>query len=372
VRLTIKKPDLSVVVISIIRDIVVIEETYAQSVILKGKKNIGYIKLPSFYADFNGNGGRSCAADMKKELLKLKAENVDGIILDLRYNGGGSLPDVVNMSGLFIEKGPIVQVKSKTGIPQVMEDNDPSVTYSGPLIIMINSNSASASEIMAAAIQDYKRGVIVGTSPSSFGKGTVQRFFNMDDYVPPQYASVKPLGQVKITTQKFYRINGGATQLKGVIPDIILPDPYYLMDQGEKEQDYPMAWDEITPANYQPLVPAYSLDQLKANCEKRMKNNPGFTILENAAKRLKKQKHSTIVTMNFDKYVAEQKRFKAESKKMEDLDKEIPGIEISALKTDAIAVETDTTKAAKAKDWYKNIRKDIYLNETVSIMDDMK
>lgn len=372
VRLTIRKPDNSIVVIAIIRDIVVIEETYAQSVILKGKKNIGYIKLPTFYADFNGNNGRSCAKDIKKELQKLKEEKVDGIILDLRYNGGGSLPDVVNMAGLFIEKGPIVQVKSKTGIPQVMDDTDPSVVYDGPLTIMVNSNSASASEIMAAAIQDYKRGIIVGTSPSTFGKGTVQRFFNLDDYLPAQYANIKPLGQVKITTQKFYRINGGATQLKGVIPDIILPDPYYLLDQGEKEQDYPMTWDEIAPAIYQPLNTTYSVDKLKANSEARLKKNAGFTILENAAKRLKKQKDSTIVSLNFDKYISEQKRFKAESKKMEDLDKEIPGIEIAALKTDAIAIAADTAKATKAKDWYKSLKKDLYLNETISIMNDMK
>ncbi len=372
VRLTIKKPDASTVIIAIIRDIVVIEETYAQSAILKGKKNIGYIKLPTFYADFNGTGGRSCSTDMKKELLKLKEENVDGIILDLRYNGGGSLPDVVKMAGLFIDKGPIVQVKSKTGTPQVMDDIDPAIVYDGPLTVMVNSNSASASEIMAAAIQDYKRGVIVGTSPSTFGKGTVQRFFDLDLYVPAQYTNIKPLGQVKITTQKFYRINGGATQLKGVIPDIILPDPYYLLDQGEKEQDYPMAWDEITPANYHALDPAYSIDKLKANSEARLKNNPGFTILENAAKRFKKQKDSTIISLNFDKYIAEQKRYKAESKKMDELDKEIPGIEIAALKTDAIAIAEDTAKANKAKDWYKSIKKDIYLNETIAIMNDMK
>ena len=372
VRLTIKKPDASTVIIAITRDIVVIEETYAQSVILKGKKNIGYIKLPTFYADFNGNGGRSCSVDMKKELQKLKEENVDGIILDLRYNGGGSLPDVVKMAGLFIDKGPIVQVKSKTGTPQVMDDNDPAIVYDGPLTVMVNSNSASASEIMAAAIQDYKRGVIVGTSPSTFGKGTVQRFFNLDDYVPAQYATIKPLGQVKITTQKFYRINGGATQLKGVIPDIILPDPYYLLDQGEKEQDYPMNWDEIPPANYVALNPGYSIDKLKAKSEARLKSNPGFTILENAAKRFKKQKDSTVISLNFEKYIAEQKRYKAESKKMDDLDKEIPGIEIAALKTDAILIGADTSKANKAKDWYKSIKKDIYLNETIAIMNDMK
>jgi carboxyl-terminal processing protease len=372
VRLTVKKPDASVIVIPIIRDIVVIEETYAQSVILKGKKRIGYIKLPEFYADFSGKGGRSCAKDVRKELEKLKADQVDGVILDLRYNGGGSLPDVVEMAGLFIDKGPVVQVKQKLGTATVLEDKDPGIVYDGPLTILVNSNSASASEILAAAVQDYKRGVIVGTSPATFGKGTVQRFYDLDDYLPPQYASIKPLGSVKITMQKFYRVNGGATQLKGVIPDIVLPDPYYLLDQGEKEQDYPMTWDEIAPANYTPLKPSYSLSKLKSNSENRLKNNPGFELLNEAAKRFKKQKDDTMASLNFDKYIAEQKIYKAETKKMESLDKEIPGIEVLALKSDAAAIASDTIKARKASDWYKSIKKDIYLSETIAIMDDMK
>ncbi len=373
VRLTVKKTDESIVVIPLIRDIVVLEDSYAQSVILKGKKNIGYIKLPSFYADFNGTGGRSCSKDVKKELEKLKAENVDGIILDLRYNGGGSLPDVVDMTGLFIDKGPIVQVKQKNTSAQILEDKDPSVVYDGPLVVMVNSNSASASEIMAAAIQDYKRGVIVGTSPASFGKGTVQRFYDLDDYLPAQYNNIKPLGQVKITTQKFYRINGGATQLKGVIPDIVLPDPYYLLDQGEKEQDYPMAWDEITPAKYVAWNPTYSVEKLKANSEARVKTNPGFEILDEAAKRLKKQKDNTIVSLNYDKYVAEQKKYKEEAKQMDQLDKEIPGVEVMSLKADIATTDpTDTVKVTKNKEFFKTIKKDLYLNETVSIIDEMK
>ncbi|MDF2436634.1 MAG: tail-specific protease [Bacteroidota bacterium] len=372
VRLTVRKPDGSQTVIPLIRDIVVIEESYAQSVILKGKKNIGYIKLPSFYADFSGKGGRSCSSDIKKELEKLKAEKVDGVILDLRYNGGGSLPDVVDMTGLFIDKGPVVQVRQKVGMPQVLEDKDPSVVYDGPLVVMINSNSASASEIMAAAIQDYKRGVIVGTSPSSFGKGTVQRFYNLDDYLPAQYSTIKPLGEVKITTQKFYRINGGATQLRGVTPDIILPDPYYLLDQGEKEQDYPMAWDEIAPAKYTPLKPSYAVDKLKASSESRIKTNSGFNILNDAAKRLKKQKENTLFSLNYDKYVAEQKKNKEEAKKMEELDKEIAGVEVLTLKADEVHATSDSVTIAKKKDFYKVIRKDLYLNETVAIMNDMK
>ncbi len=370
VRLTVKKPDGSILIIPIIRDIVVLEDTYAQSVILKGKKNIGYIKLPSFYADFSGKGGRSCAKDIKKELEKLKAENVDGIILDLRYNGGGSLPDVVDMAGLFIDKGPVCQVKQKANPAQVLEDREVGIVYDGPLTVMVNSNSASASEIMAAAMQDYNRALIVGTSPASFGKGTVQRFFNLDDYLPPAYANIKPLGEVKITTQKFYRINGGTTQLKGVIPDVVLPDPYYLLDQGEKEQDYPMAWDEITPAKYATLKQAYSISQIKTNSAERIKNNPGFTILNDAAKRLKKQKDNTVVSLNFDKYVAEQKAYKEEAKKMDALDKEIEGVEVIALKADAFP-ESDTVKVNKNKDFYKALKKDIYLNETVSIMNEM-
>ena len=372
VRLTVKKPDNSVLVIPIIRDIVVIEETYAQSVILKGKKNIGYIKLPSFYADFNGKNGRSCSIDVKKELEKLKNEKIDGIILDLRYNGGGSLSDVVTMAGLFIKSGPIVQVKSRFGLPHIMEDTDPSITYDGPLTIMVNSNSASASEILAAAIQDYKRGIIIGTSPSTFGKGTVQRFFNLDEQLTAQEDSFKPLGQVKITTQKFYRINGGATQLKGVIPDIVLPDPYYLLDQGEKEQDYPMKWDEIPPAIYEKLEPSYSISKLKSNSESRLRKNTGFKILENAALRFKKQKDSTLVSLNIDKYILEQKRNKAESQKMEEFDKGVSDIEIISLKRDAITIALDTSKASKTKEWHKSIKKDIYLNETIAIMNELK
>jgi carboxyl-terminal processing protease len=194
----------------------------------------------------------------------------------------------------------------------------------------------------------------------------------LDDYLTPQFASIKPLGSVKITMQKFYRVNGGATQLKGVIPDIVLPDPYYLLEQGEKEQDYPMTWDEIPAVPYKALKPSYSLSKLKANSESRVKNNPGFELLNEAAKRFKKQKDETKVSLNYDKYMAEQKEYKAEAKKIESLDKEIPGIEVAPLAADVTTMGSDTVKQNKAKEWYKSIKKDIYLNETIAIMNDIK
>ncbi len=243
VRLTVKKPDGSFKVIAIIRDVIEIEETYAKSAIINNKKKIGYIYLPMFYADFTRNGAHRCAADMKKELEKLKKQGVEGVVIDLRDNGGGSLQEVIEMAGLFVPKGPVVQVKNKPGMINVMEDRNSDVVWDGPLAILINHNSASASEILAAAIQDYKRGVIMGTQ--SFGKGTVQSFLDLDQYLLPQFDTMRPLGSVKVTMQKFYRINGGTTQLKGVIPDITLPDPYAYIDMGEKELDFPLPWDEI-------------------------------------------------------------------------------------------------------------------------------
>ncbi|HVA97365.1 MAG TPA: carboxy terminal-processing peptidase, partial [Bacteroidia bacterium] len=279
VKLTVKKPDGSRVVIPIIRDIVVIDATYAHSAIIDNKKKIGFIRLPVFYTDFDRNGSRTCAEDVKKELIKLKNEKVKGIIIDLRDNGGGSLQDVVKMVGLFINKGPIVQVKRRGATAISLNDNDPSVTYDGPLVVMVNTNSASASEIFAAAIQDYKRGIIIGSQ--SFGKGTVQQFFNLDDYLSGSYDSLKPMGSIKITIEKFYRINGGATQIKGVTPDIVLPYVYQYIDEREKDQDYPLPWDKIDSAKYQTWNdPAINYSKIEAESQKRVDANPTYKLMD--------------------------------------------------------------------------------------------
>jgi len=208
-------------------------------------------------------------------------ENVEGIILDLRDNGGGSLFEVIKMAGLFIPSGPIVQVKSPSQGVYVYDDKDGgSVVYSGPLVILINENSASASEILAAAIQDYKRGVIVGSSASSFGKGSVQNFYDLDDF-PSQNtaAEMQPLGSVKVTIQKFYRVNGGSTQLKGVSPDVQLPGYFSFDEQGEKDLDYPMEWDRIPSATYKGWKNAPDYSSIIKNSASRVEADPYFSLI---------------------------------------------------------------------------------------------
>jgi len=369
VRLTVKKPDGSFKVIPIIRDVIEMDETYAKSAILDNKKKIGYIYLPMFYADFTRNGAHRCSADMKKELEKLKNQGVEGIIVDLRDNGGGSLQEVVEMAGLFIPRGPVVQVKDKAGKVYVMEDKNSDVTWDGPLAIMVNHGSASASEILAAAIQDYKRGVIIGTQ--SFGKGTVQSFYNLDQYLLPQFDTIKPLGEVKITNQKFYRINGGATQLKGVMPDVVLPDPYAFIEVGEKELDYPMPWDEIMKATYDEYTTINYQKVKKGNAE-RLKTSAAFKLIETESKELKAKKDDTKYNLKLEKYRAEQKQLREQYKKYDELKVDIKGFTADLPNYDKEVLKNDSTKLNREIKWTKNIQKDNYIFEASNIINDIK
>lgn len=369
VRLTVKKPDGSFKVILIIRDVIEMDETYAKSAILDNKKKIGYIYLPMFYADFTRNGAHRCSADMKKEIEKLKNQGVEGIIVDLRDNGGGSLQEVVEMAGLFIPRGPIVQVKDKAEKVYVMEDKNSDVTWDGPLAILVNHGSASASEILAAAIQDYKRGVIIGTQ--SFGKGTVQSFYNLDQYLLPQFDTIKPLGEVKITNQKFYRINGGATQLKGVMPDVVLPDPYAFIEVGEKELDYPMPWDEIVKANYTEYT-AINYPKIKKGSTDRVKLSSAFKLIETESRELKSKKDDTKYNLKIEKFRSEQKQLREQFKKYDDLKIDIKGFSVDLTNYDKEVLKADTTKLNKEVKWTKNIQKDNYIFEASNIINDMK
>ncbi|HMO39311.1 MAG TPA: carboxy terminal-processing peptidase [Saprospiraceae bacterium] len=375
VRLTVKGNDGATKEVTVTRDVVVFEETFAKSLILEGdtpEEKIGYIYLPSFYGDYENEDGRNCSKDIAIELEKLKAEKVSGIILDLRNNGGGYLNEVVNMSGLFIEKGPIVQVKSRGRKPEVWEDVDPRVQYQGPLAIMVNNFSASASEILAAALQDYGRAVIVG-SKSTYGKGTVQRFADLDRVVTG-YDDIKPLGEVKLTIQKYYRVNGGSVQLRGVVPDIILPDNYQFIEIGEKDYEYPMAWTEISPLKYnQKVYKVNNLDKIKTNSKKRVQESPIFQEITSYARVIEKQRNETEFPLHVDKYVALSKAREDRAKSFSELFEEVFNPKVANLPTDLerLRKEEDESSKARNEEFVIGVSKDPHVKETVHILRDL-
>lgn len=374
VTLTVKKIDGSVKDITITRDVVVLEEQFAKSLILEGEEGseerIGYILLPSFYADFQNKNGRFCSTDVAAEIEKLKAKNVDGIILDLRYNGGGSLRDVVKMTGLFIEKGPIVQVKSRISDPEVLKDSDSRVQYDGPLVVMVNSYSASASEILAAALQDYGRAVIVG-SPSTFGKGTVQRFIDLDRTIRG-FNELKPLGEIKLTTQKFYRVNGGSTQLRGVTPDIILPDNFFYIKTGERDREYAMEWTEIYPVEYdQDVLEVDNISKLRSRSEKRIEENEAFQKILANAKRVEQQREESAYPIGLEAYREMREKRQQQADEFDGVMDQVVLENISNLEEDLPGIQADESKKARNDEWLESVSKDIYIKETLAIMHDM-
>ncbi len=385
VRLTVKKSDGSVRVIPIIRDVVNMESTFAKSAIIKSKDGpVGYIYLPEFYADFNHTSGRSCATDVAKEVQKLKDAGVTGIILDLRDNGGGSLNDVVEMAGIFIGKGPVVQVKSNHSAPTVLRaqpsSEDP--LYTGPLAVMVNENSASASEILAAALQDYRRAVIVGAT--TYGKGTVQNMKDLDAMINPMTrlrlvddstGTGNSIGSLKITLEKFYRVNGGSTQMKGVTPDVSLPDAYEAYDDedlGERKQKSALPWDEIPAASYKQFNSVGNVQILAALSASRVKANPTFKLIQENSDIIKKKKDDNEVSLNETKFRKEQEELNATSKKIEELQKKATTLDVVNIPADIADAKTDSVSVKKNTDWLKAKSKDIYISETVNIVDDLE
>jgi carboxyl-terminal processing protease len=376
VRLTLKKTDGTSHVVSLIREEIVQDElTFARSAIVNSAKGkIGYIYLPEFYADFDNPKGNRCSIDVAKEVMKLKAEKVDGIVLDLRNNGGGSLSDVVQMAGLFVEQGPIVQVRSRDEKPQVYPDHDKSVLWDGPFAVMVNELSASASEIFAAAIQDYHRGVIIGSS-STYGKGTVQRPIGLDKSLGLDPTNSE-LGTIKLTLQKFYRISGGSTQLRGVSSDIVLPDIYPDIYEYAKirEKDNPDAlpWDEIQKADYTPWKYAYDVNVIKGMSDQRLRHDTALNEIQADAEWLSKTEDK-VFSLNIRKYQDEQKEIKAKVKQIEDLSKLPAGdqLNVNSLPEDAHKYDEDKSKAERFQAWLKEKRSDLWLGETVNVLDDM-
>jgi len=369
VKLYIRKSDGLVKTVTLIRDEIVQDETFARSAVINTPKGkIGFIYLPEFYADFDNPKGARCSDDVRKEVIKLKEQKVDGIIMDLRNNGGGSLYDVVQMVGFFIEDGPIVQVKDRDGKPQVYRDRDKTVLYDGPLGVMVNEFSASASEIFAAAIQDYNRGIIIG-STTTYGKGTVQRNIGLDKTLGILEPNSE-LGTIKLTLQKFYRINGGSTQLRGVSSDITLPDVLEYSPLREKNNPDALPWDEIQKADYHNWRYSLDLKPIKLASNTRINGNPSFNIIKENAEWLSKQNDKEY-TLNYKKYQDEQKEIRNRVKQIDSLNKTPTEVDVEALSDDLKKLQYDEGKTERFKQWIKNLRSDIYLDESVKVVNDM-
>lgn len=368
VRLTVKKVDGSIKVISIVREVVELEETYAKSsVVKKGDKTYGVIYLPKFYIDFEDKNSRDAAKDVALEVKRLKEQKVDGIIMDLRDNGGGSLKTVVDITGLFVPQGPVVQVKSAGKQKEVLSDNDSSVLYDGPLVVLVNNFSASASEIFAAAIQDYHRGIIMG-SKHTYGKGTVQNLIDLNQFV--RNNAMGDLGALKTTTQKFYRINGGSTQREGVMSDIVMPDRYSYIDMGERDVDNAMPWDKIDAANYKPM--AGNFGNIIANSKQRMATNEQFKLMDENAKWVFEKKDDNTYNLNIDKFKAEVAKTEAIAKKFKALNDYKNGLKFDALPYEKEIFAKEPLLAEKKQRWYESLSKDIYVEEALNVLGDMQ
>ncbi len=370
VRLTVKKVDGTIKIISIVRDIVEIEETYAKSSIVnKNGLKYGVIYLPKFYIDFENKDGRDAGKDIALEVSRLKKAGVSGIVLDVRDDGGGSLSTVVDIAGLFIEQGPIVQIKSAGIRKEVLYDRDKKIEWDGPLVIMVNSFSASASEILAAAIQDYKRGIIIG-SKQTYGKGTVQNVIDLNQFVRSN--SVGDLGAIKTTTQKFYRINGGSTQLEGVSSDIVMPDRYAYLKMGERDIDNAMPWDKIDPTEYNIWNKNSNFNQVITNSKNRISINTNFQLIEENAKWIDSRSVENVYSLNIDKFKIAQAEIEEKAKKYKPIVNYKNSLSFTSLPNEMEAMSKDISLKEKRDSWHDALSKDIYVEEAINVLDDLQ
>jgi len=364
VKLIVKRVDGSIESIPITRDRVELEETFAKSLLINDKdKKFGYIYLPKFYINFKDSKRRSAASDIKIELEKLKTKNTKGIILDLRNNGGGSLSTAIDIAGYFIEKGPVVQVRDKKNDIEVLKDKDSETVYNGKIVVLINELSASASEILAAALQDYNRAIIIGGK--SYGKGTVQNLISLNRVQGDKFGD---LGALKWTTKKFYRINGGSTQRKGVTPDIILPDTYMYLDVREEDEPTALKWDKIRKAKYNSFK-IEGKQQIVQQEQARIDTTALFKHIKEKAEWIAQNKKDQTVYLQLDKYIADVKKLEKISKRFDSLTKFESDFEIKSLPEDLTTKIKDTVFKAKRDKWIKAIKKDPYISEAVKVLE---
>ena len=369
VILTVKRVNGEIEDVIIERDIVVLEESYAKSAIIKkNDKKFGLIELPKFYVDFKNYGERNAATDVKKALISFKEKFVDGLIIDLRNNGGGSLKTVVDMVGYFIDKGPVVQVKSIGGRKEVLEDTDPSIIWDGPVIILVNEFSASASEILAAALQDYNRAIVMG-SQQTYGKGTVQNVIDLNRIIAVnQYGD---LGALKVTTDKFYRINGGSTQLEGVKSDIIFPSQYGSIQIGEKDQSNPLSWDKISPAKYAinkyNFRDTYVIEKSKA----RLAKNPMINLIHEQGEWIRLKQNDYNFHLNYISYINKRDNDKKYSERFDVLNEFESKLSFIWLEEN-MNIDKSNDILIRRDRWLKGLKKDIFLDEAVNVLNDLK
>ena len=370
VRLTIrKKIDGEIKVVPVIRDLIRLEETYAKSTIIKKDDNkYGLISLPKFYVDFDNYKTRNCASDVKKEIIKLKKEGIKGLVLDLRNNGGGSLQTVVDMTGLFIKEGPVVQVKSFGDRKQIVFDKDPSIFWEGPLVILVNQMSASASEILAAALQDYNRAVIVG-STQSFGKGTVQNVIDLNRFLSN---SNFDLGALKITTDKFYRINGGSVQVEGVKSDITIPNRLSFIPIGENDEENPLEWDQIDSANYKKWDGYFNLHEAIKSGNDRINNSPFVSLIKENAKWIASKQNSKSFSLNYSNFKKTQADDKKYLSKFDNLKNYKNDLQFEFIANEEESIENSKEILERRKRWKKGLQSDFQLNEGLKVLDNLK
>ncbi len=361
VRLTIRKPQGTEMVVPIIRGVVQIEETFVRSTVLDSVPGIdgrfGYIKIPTFYRDFspqkNEKTVRNSTDDVRRALQEMARRKTDGIIVDLRNNGGGSLVDAVQIAGLFIPEGPIVQIKNSVGELDVLSDEDPEVWYKGPVVVLVNRFSASASEILAGALQDYRRAVVLG-GDRTHGKGTVQAVINLNQAVPSLGLDlIQPLGAMKITTQKFYRISGLSTQVQGVEPDILLPDRLAYLKSGERYADYALAWDSVPPASFAPWQKGTGkLDLLREKSRKRLEADSRYRQILDHARRNEQRSENSRFPLSLEALRAELG-------------------EMQALKEDSDLFDPPSAGSSSVAEWRGGLSKDFDVGEAVHVLDDL-
>jgi carboxyl-terminal processing protease len=370
VILTLKKVDGTIEDLSIPRDEIELEETYAKSTIVeKEGTTFGVINLPKFYIDFEDYNSRNAATDVKKEIERLKAEGMQGLVLDLRNNGGGSLKTVVDMGGLFIKEGPIVQVRSTSEEKEVLKDTDRSIEWEGPLVILVNELSASASEILAAAMQDYKRAIVIG-SKQTYGKGTVQNIIDLNRMIRSNTNG--DMGAFKFTTQKYYRINGGSTQLEGVKSDVVVPDRYSYIEIGEKDQDNPLEWDEIAPANYNVWERTFDYETTIKKSKNRMNSSAEIKLIEDNARWIKTIRDKSVYTLNFSKYSQDLELSESEAKRFDALSEYQTNLTFESLPYERPLMDQDSVLKINRKRWHENLSKDIYMEEAINVLSDLK